>query len=251
MTTEQKGQYYFTPDETGNFSVQERPLGITPQPSLGQRFIRRIYQAIGIIDIYQGPRLEDLKRDPDTYEEMKILHDALLADLKSKGILDVVERLTNIPQEEWYDDENPPDYDMPQKKRENAWDVDITGPTFDHYLRPNPYGGWGRGNCTKAYSVPRAYITIQLQTGEEWDERMVQIRYDRSRNLTVAGQETSEINLNGDEDMRYLFGEHLRDAMNNPYNPYYKTEGGFLSHAAFMRHLHELNVAREKEYAAA
>ncbi len=266
MNTEQRGQYYFAPDIDGNFKIQEKPLGILiPQDSQGtvtegdkksswfQRLGEKISLLLKIPETVepQAPsRFEDFEWDPGTYPEMKVLHDVLLADLEEKGILNVIERLTNVPQEEWWDHENPPNYNIPAKKSANTWDVDISGPGFDYYERPNPYGNRWNGNCTQISSVPQKHMTIGLIIGEEWDERYVAIKYDRRRNLTIEGEETSEINLD-EGDWRYVFGEHLRDAMNNPYNPYYVTEGGFLSPAAFRRHQHELNIAREKEYTAA
>lgn len=265
MKTEQRGQYYFTPDTDGNFKAQEKPLGIlAPQDSpetvieeekkpsswaqrLGEK-ISLLLKVPEAVELQTPSRLEDFDWDPYTYPEMKILHDVLLADLKSKGILEVIERLTNTPQEEWFDHENPPDHDIPAKKSANAWDVDIFGPDFDYYESPGE-GRWS-GHCVKISSVPQKHMTIGLVIGEEWDERYVTIKYDRHRNLTIEGEETSGINLD-EGDWRYVSCEHLRDAMNHPYNPYYVTENGFLSPAAFRRHQHELNVAREKEFAVA
>lgn len=267
MKTEQSGQYYFTPDEDGNFRIQEKPLGILiPQgspetvveeekkpSSWAQRLGEKISLLLKVpesVELQTPSRLEDFDWDPYTYPEMKILHDALFADLESKGILDVLERLTNTPREEWYDQENPPNHELPAKMKDGVWDVDISGPGFDYHESPNPYGNRWEGTCVKVYSTPKLYTRILLTTGGKWDEKVVVLRYDRYRNLTIEGKETSEINLN-EGDWRYVFGEHLRDAMNHPYNPYYVTEGGFLSPAAFRRHQHELSVSREKEFAAA
>ncbi len=250
MKTEQRGQYYFTPDEAEYFLVQKKPLGAVAEPSLARRLLTRISHTVVGADKHRGPRLEDFNWDPGTHKEMRVLRDVLLVDLESRGILDIIERLTNTPREEWYDEENPPETDLPLKNKNDEWDVEIIGPGFDYHSTPNPYGSRWSGNCTITESTPRTHLAIHLQTGEKWDERIVLVRYDRHRNLEIEGEQASKINLS-EGDMRYLFGEHLRDAMKNPYNPYYTTKGGFLSSASLRRHQHELNVAREKEFAAA
>lgn len=268
MNTEQKGQYYFTPDEGGNLRVQENPLGILiPQDSpetvieedKRSSWVQRLGEKIGlmkrspeIVSPQTAPRLEDFEWDPRTDEEMRLLHDALLTDLEEKGILDVIARETNVDPQGWADRGKASYYKrtLPERKPD-IWEVDFIGPRVKYDMVPGP-GRWS-GGCVRAIPIAQNYMTIQLSIGPEWDERIVSLSYDRHRDLEMAGAETSVINLGQGVrgHNKYLFQEHLRDAMNNPYNPYYVTEGGFLSPAVFRRHQHELNAARAREHAAA
>lgn len=170
---------------------------------------------------------------------MKELHKTLLKDLKEKGILGIIERETNTNPDQWIDHETYRHFKPLPHRKANNWEVEITGPGYDYIETQGP-GRWS-GGCVSIGQIPRTYTKIQLSIGEEWNERLVNIIYESDKKLTIAGERGSTIDLN-QQNTRHLFQEHLRDAMANPYNPYYETTGGFLSPAAFKRHLYQLNA---------
>ena len=244
VTTEQRGQYHFLPDGDMTFQDQKRPLGM-PSVSLGQHLVGKIGAGLERLGIPTKPRaleLEDFRWDPETDRERDLLHDALLSDLREKGILGIISRETNVDPQDWADHEKSSfNQRIFPKTKPDVWEVDIVGPRVDYDMVPGP-GRWS-GGCVTAVPIPNNHMTIQLSIGPKWDERIVNITYGRERNLSIRGAETSVIDLNK-IDSKYLIQEHLRDAMAHPYNPYWETEHGFLSPAAFRRHVVQLNASR-------
>ena len=248
MTFEQRGQYCFNSDQQGNLRPQKNPLGIK-FPSMGERIKMA---ANNLKELVTNPRpqpaLVNLLREPINNQEMNLLGDLLLSDLRKKGMLEIVARETNTDPSFWYNHGKNEGSINPAYSPE-VWDVDVIYPDFHYSTSPSGHSRWSEQGCVRVSTIPDYNLTLLLSLGEEWDERIVTLSYDRHQKIQITAGENSKIDLSL-EGSKYLFQEHLRDAMKNPYNPYWQTKDGFLSPRAMQKHLHEISQKQEVATAA-